>query len=70
MDAAGAVLAAVNGKAVLTGKAIKAKSHDVMDYVEGTFTLATTVCGVDDVYVLFLRDWSCRHTGGDWKRHF
>lgn len=59
----GAMPAIVNDKVVLTGKAIKAKSHDVMDSVEGTFTLATTVCGFDDAYVIFLRDWMSRHNG-------
>ena len=55
-----AVPAEARGSAVLSSEAAKTRARRVLDSVEGTFTLATTICGFDPALVIFLRDWGNR----------
>jgi hypothetical protein len=55
-----AVPVEARGSAVLSSEAAKTRARNVLDSIEGTFTLATTICGFDPALVIFLRDWGNR----------
>ena len=49
-----------SGKAIMNSKDVKTESLAVLDSIDGTFNLATTICGFDPAHVMYLRDWSNR----------